>query len=74
MLVIKKSKRLYNDIFFTFEGGHLLNVNRLIQTLIKIDWNVNNVVQLVKRCQSTIFKNIKRLLSKENYYELSSIL
>jgi hypothetical protein len=47
---MKKSRRLYNVVFIYIEGGHLLNVNWLIQTLIKIDQKVNNVVQLVKRC------------------------
>ncbi len=55
MLVVKKPM-LYDDVFFYIKGEHLLKVNRLTQTLIK-------------RCQSKMLKNIKRLLQKENHYE-----
>ncbi len=47
---MKKPRRLYNDISFYIEGGHLLNVNQLVQTNFKINQKVSKVVQLVKRC------------------------
>ncbi len=58
---MKKPKNFYGDVFFYVEGGHLLKVNRLVQTLIRID-KVNKAIQLFKKCQSTVSKNIKRLL------------
>jgi hypothetical protein len=30
MLAVKKLRKLYDDIFFYIEGGHLLNVNQLV--------------------------------------------
>jgi hypothetical protein len=41
MLVVKKPIKLCNNVFLYIEGRHLLNVNRLIQTLIKTDQKVN---------------------------------
>jgi hypothetical protein len=60
MLIIKKIKKIYNDVFFYIEGGRLLNVNRLVQTSIKIDQKVNNVVQFVKNCQKMLIHNLKK--------------
>jgi hypothetical protein len=69
MLVVKKPRRLYGDVFFYIKGVHLLKVNQLIQTLIKIDPKVSKAIQLYKRCQFTVLKNITRLLQKENGFE-----
>jgi RNA processing factor Prp31 len=68
MVVVKKPRRLHDGVFFYIEGGHLLKVNQLVQTMIRIDQKVNKAIQLLKRCQSIIFKKIKRLLEKENGY------
>jgi hypothetical protein len=46
-------RRLHDDIFLKIEGGHLLNANRLVQTLIRIDLKVCNAIQLVRRCPPT---------------------
>jgi len=43
-------------VFIIIEGAHLLNVNRLVQTIIKIDLMVCNAIQLVTRCPPTIIK------------------
>jgi hypothetical protein len=48
--------------FFYIEGGHLLKVNWITQTLIKIDQKVCKAIQFFKKCQSKVFKYIKRLL------------
>jgi len=37
--------------------------------LIRIDQKVNKAIELLKRRQSIVFKNIKRLFKKENDYE-----
>ncbi len=55
-------------MFFYIEGGHLLKVNWLTETLIKIDHMVYKAIQLFKRCQSKVFENMKILLQKENCY------
>jgi hypothetical protein len=34
---MKKPRRLYDNVFFYIEGRHLLKLNGLAQTLIKID-------------------------------------
>jgi len=49
-------KRLHDDFLKKIEGGHLMNVNWLIQTMIKIDLKVYNAIQLVRRCPPTINK------------------
>jgi hypothetical protein len=36
------------------EGGHVLKANLVAETRMKIDEKVNNVVELVKRWESTI--------------------
>ncbi len=66
---MKKPRRLHGDVFFYVEGGHLLKVNWLAQTLIMINQKVSKAMRLLKRCQSTNFKNINKLLQKENCYE-----
>jgi hypothetical protein len=61
MLVVKKPKRLYGNVFLYIEGGRLLKVNWFAQNLIRIDQKVSKAIELLKRCQSIVFKNIKRL-------------
>jgi hypothetical protein len=34
---VKKPRRLYDNVFFYIEGGHLFKVNWLMQTLIRIN-------------------------------------
>ncbi len=66
---MKRWRRLHKEAFFYMEGGHVLKANLVAETRMKIDEKVNNVVELVKRWESTIWKNMKRLLEKENGYE-----
>jgi hypothetical protein len=56
MLVVKKPKMLYGNVFLYIKGGHLLKVNRLTHTLIRIDQEVRKAIQLLKSCRPTIFK------------------
>jgi hypothetical protein len=46
------------------EGGHLVNANRLVQTLIDIDLKVCNAIQLVKRCPPTTNKKHPQLCTE----------
>jgi hypothetical protein len=56
MLVVKKPIKLYRNVFIYIEGGHLLKVNWLAHTLIRIDQKVHKAIQLLKSFQPTIFK------------------
>jgi hypothetical protein len=47
---------LHDDILKKIEGGHLLNANWRVQTLIRIDLEVCNAIQLVRSCPPTINK------------------
>jgi len=56
MLVVKKPRRLYENVFLYIEGGHLLKVNWLAHILIRIDQKVHKAIQLLKSCRPTILK------------------
>ncbi len=58
----EKMKKGFRTIFFYIEGEELLKVNGPVETLRKMDEKVNNVVELRKRRESTIWENMKKLL------------
>jgi hypothetical protein len=60
----EKCKKTAAGFFFKMEGGHFVNANRLIQTLIDIDLKVYNAMQLVKRCPPTTNKKYPQLCTK----------
>jgi len=45
--MIKNLRRHPHDIFLRIEGGHLMNTNWLVKTVINIDLKVCNAIQLV---------------------------
>jgi hypothetical protein len=67
MLVLKNSRRqFHDDIKKKFEGGHFMNTNWFVQTMIGIHQKVYKAIQLSRSYPPTPQKNIKRLLRKED--------
>jgi hypothetical protein len=54
--MVKNLRRRPHDIFLKIEGGHFMNANGLVQTVIDIDLKVCNAIQLVRRCPLIINK------------------
>jgi hypothetical protein len=44
MVVVKEPRKLHDDVFFYIEGGHLLKVNWLTQTLVTIDHKASKAI------------------------------